>query len=49
MEGTAEFCEVFFDDVPVPVVNRVGDENDGWRVAMVTLSFGAAHRSCPTC
>ena len=39
MEGTAEFCEVFFDDVRVPVVNRVGDENDGWRVANVTLSF----------
>jgi len=39
MEGTAEFCEVFFDDVRIPVVNRVGDENDGWRVAMVTLSF----------
>src|SRR3954467_5342879 len=39
MEGTAEFCEVFFDDVRIPVANRVGDENDGWRVTMVTLSF----------
>jgi len=37
--GTDEFSEVFFDDVRVPVANRVGNENDGWRVAMVTFSF----------
>ncbi|MCB0996010.1 MAG: acyl-CoA dehydrogenase family protein [Acidimicrobiales bacterium] len=37
--GSGEFCEVFFDEVRVPVANRVGDENDGWRVAMVTFSF----------
>ena len=37
--GSSEFCEVFFDDVRVPVENRVGDENDGWRVTNVTLSF----------
>jgi alkylation response protein AidB-like acyl-CoA dehydrogenase len=37
--GTSEFCEVFFDEVRIPVENRVGDENDGWRVAMVTFSF----------
>ncbi|HUP73284.1 MAG TPA: acyl-CoA dehydrogenase family protein [Acidimicrobiales bacterium] len=36
---SSEFCETFFDEVRVPVVNRVGDENDGWRVAMVTFSF----------
>jgi alkylation response protein AidB-like acyl-CoA dehydrogenase len=39
MEGASEFCEVFLDDVRVPVTNRVGEENDGWRVANVTLSF----------
>jgi alkylation response protein AidB-like acyl-CoA dehydrogenase len=37
--GSTEFSEVFFDDVRVPVTNRVGEENDGWRVAMVTFSF----------
>lgn len=37
--GSTEFCEVFFDEVRVPVANLVGPENDGWRVAMVTFSF----------
>jgi alkylation response protein AidB-like acyl-CoA dehydrogenase len=37
--GSAEFSEVFLDDVRIPVSNRVGEENDGWRVTMVTLSF----------
>ncbi|MBM3671753.1 MAG: acyl-CoA dehydrogenase [Actinobacteria bacterium] len=37
--GSSEFCEVFLDDVRVPAANRVGDENDGWRVTNVTLSF----------
>lgn len=39
MEGSTEFAEVFFDEVRVPVANRVGAEHDGWRVTMVTLSF----------
>jgi hypothetical protein len=37
--GSTEFSEVFLDDVRIPVANRVGEENDGWRVTMVTLSF----------
>jgi alkylation response protein AidB-like acyl-CoA dehydrogenase len=39
MGGSTEFAELFLDDVHVPVANRVGEENDGWRVTMVTLSF----------
>ncbi|MEX2393093.1 MAG: acyl-CoA dehydrogenase family protein, partial [Actinomycetota bacterium] len=39
IQGSSEFSEVFFSDVRIPVSNRVGDENDGWRVAMVTFSF----------
>jgi hypothetical protein len=37
--GSSEFAEVFLTDVRVPVSQRVGDENDGWRVTNVTLSF----------
>jgi alkylation response protein AidB-like acyl-CoA dehydrogenase len=39
IEGTTEFAQLFLNDVRVPVANRVGEENDGWRVTMVTLSF----------
>ncbi len=37
--GEGEFSEVFFENVRVPVENRVGEENDGWRVTNVTLRF----------
>ncbi|HVL33561.1 MAG TPA: acyl-CoA dehydrogenase family protein [Actinomycetota bacterium] len=36
--GESEFNEVFFDDVPVPVENLIGVENDGWHVAGTTLA-----------
>jgi alkylation response protein AidB-like acyl-CoA dehydrogenase len=35
--GEAEFNEIFFDDVEVPVENRLGEEGEGWQVAMTTL------------
>ena len=35
--GEAEFNEVFFTDVRVPDSARLGDEGEGWRVAVTTL------------
>ena len=35
--GEAEFNEIFFTDVEVPVENAVGDVGAGWQVAMTTL------------
>jgi alkylation response protein AidB-like acyl-CoA dehydrogenase len=39
IDGESHFCEVFLDEARVPVTSRVGAENDGWRVANVTLRF----------
>jgi alkylation response protein AidB-like acyl-CoA dehydrogenase len=39
LTGEREFCELFFDDVFVPADALLGAENDGWTVAMATLSF----------
>ncbi|HUO49621.1 MAG TPA: acyl-CoA dehydrogenase family protein [Acidimicrobiales bacterium] len=35
--GGELFCEVTFDEVRVPVGDRLGEENGGWQVAMGTL------------
>ncbi len=38
LEGEHEVNEVFFDNVQVPVANRVGDENQGWTCAKYLLT-----------
>jgi alkylation response protein AidB-like acyl-CoA dehydrogenase len=39
IDGGAEFCEVFYDEVRIPLTNVVGEIDKGWGVAMSTLSF----------
>ncbi len=38
MTGSAEFNEMFFEDVRVPRHNLLGGLNNGWQVAMTTLA-----------
>jgi alkylation response protein AidB-like acyl-CoA dehydrogenase len=38
IDGNHEFNQLFLDDVPVPVANRVGEENRGWDYAKYLLS-----------
>src|SRR3546814_19979202 len=33
------FCQVFYNDVRIPLANVVGEVNDGWNVANATLGF----------
>lgn len=42
MAGSAVFAEVFFENVRVPVENRLGEEGQGWQV---TVSALASERS----
>jgi alkylation response protein AidB-like acyl-CoA dehydrogenase len=39
LDGEAGFAEIFFDDARVPVANRLGEEHQGWKVAMATAGF----------
>jgi alkylation response protein AidB-like acyl-CoA dehydrogenase len=38
-DGDPDTCEVFWDDVRVPVSHRLGDPGVGWRVAMTTVTY----------
>ena len=39
MAGHVHFCDVFYDDVRIPLSNVVGELHGGWSTAMTTLSF----------
>jgi alkylation response protein AidB-like acyl-CoA dehydrogenase len=38
MVGDQHYCEVFYDDVRIPLSNVVGGVDGGWKVAMATLT-----------
>ena len=37
VNGEADFCQEFFDDVTIPAENLLGAENEGWAVAQRLL------------
>lgn len=39
LNGKDAFAEIFFDNVRVPVENCIGEEGQGWKVAMATAGF----------
>lgn len=39
LDGLPGFAGIFFDNVRVPVFNRLGEEGEGWKIAMSTAGF----------
>src|SRR3546814_5025121 len=39
MAGPHKYCEVFYDNVRIPLTNVVGGLHNGWATANATLSF----------
>ncbi|MBT8140557.1 MAG: acyl-CoA dehydrogenase [Gammaproteobacteria bacterium] len=39
LNGLPGFAEIFFDNVRVPAFNRLGEEGEGWKIAMSTAGF----------
>jgi alkylation response protein AidB-like acyl-CoA dehydrogenase len=42
LTGGAQFTQIFFGDVRVPVENRVGEENEGWPLVRTSLGHERA-------
>ncbi|MGV0791405.1 acyl-CoA dehydrogenase family protein [Mycolicibacterium sp. XJ1819] len=42
LTGGFDFAEIYFDDVRVPVGDRIGDENGGWPLARTSLGHERA-------
>ncbi|WP_406497164.1 acyl-CoA dehydrogenase family protein [Streptomyces sp. NBC_01604] len=42
LTGDAHFCEIFFNDVRVPVSHRIGEENGGWPLVRTSLGHERA-------
>jgi acyl-CoA dehydrogenase len=45
LAGRHEFNQVFFDNVAVPVENRVGAENDGWTMAKRLMAMARSNNT----
>lgn len=45
LSGEPEFNEVFFDDVRIPVSERVGEENEGWAVAKALMRLARSNNT----
>jgi alkylation response protein AidB-like acyl-CoA dehydrogenase len=45
INGGADFCEEFFDDVVVPDADRIGDVDQGWTVTRTMLVFERGTRA----
>jgi len=47
VEGQQEINQVFFEDVRVPIVNRIGEEGMGWTYAKYLLEFERGNAYAP--
>ena len=39
LDGDPGFAEIFLDEVKIPAANLLGDEGQGWQIAMATAGF----------